>query len=550
MGQLLPVRDVGSIGVVTDIRPASLPINAFTRAKNVRFDEGRVGRSPVFRAIKESLGFNPRLVYAIPADASGGFAAVVLVSDTFSIKQYANGIVSSLQGSVATTAVNSSSITATSLADIAYINRRDRIPVYMLNGGSSFAELPNESATADTYSGEWDSTWRAQSIRAYGDFLLALNLTENGTNYPSRVRYSNLALANSIPDSWDASDTTKSAGFNDLVQMKTGIVDGLTLGTNFIIYAKDQVWLMEFVGGTFIHNFRKLYSDCGVINHNCVAEVEGTHYVFDHDDIYVHDSHTRQSICDERVKSYIFNGLNTAKTDRCFVHHNADLDEVMFCYVSGDDMAEYTHGDRCNRAAVYNYKNQTWSFTDIPNVASATVGTVSSSATYSNTSSVYNTIGGTYYTQEAGYDNHSLFVGESNATDGLTSDKLYGLDLSDSGTLSFPLDTEANKSPFLERVGIDLDELSPLAGYKVINKIHPQVDTTDANKQFTFVFGAADLIGDATKYGAPIVFDGTTDYKIDTREAGRYLSYKMTVDDNKDFNFLGFDLDVITTGRR
>ena len=539
MGQLLPVRDVGSIGVVTDIRPASLPINAFTRAKNVRFDEGRVGRSPVFRAIKESLGFNPRFTYAIPADASGGFAAIVLVSDTFDIKQYANGTVSSLQGSISTTSVNASSMTGTSLADIAYINRRDQVPVYMLNGGSSFATLPN-----------WDSSWRAESVRAYGDFLLALNLTENGTNYPSRVRYSNLALANSVPDSWDASDTTKSAGFNDLVQMKTGIVDGLTLGTNFIIYAKDQVWLMEFVGGAFIHNFRKLYSDCGVINHNCVAEVEGTHYVFDHDDIYVHDSHTRQSICDERVKSYIFNGLNTAKTDRCFVHHNPDLDEVMFCYVSGDDMAEYTHGDRCNRAAVFNYKNQTWSFTDLPNVASATVGTISSSATYANTTAVYNTIGGTYYTQEAGYDNHSLFVGESNATDGLTSDKLYGLDLSDSGSLSFPLDAEANKSPYLERVGIDLDEMSPLTGYKVISKVVPQVDTTNANKQFIFNFGAADLIGSATVYGPSITFNGSTDYKIDSREAGRYLSYKMSVPDNKDFNFLGFDVDIMTTGRR
>ena len=167
MGQLLPVRDVGSIGVVTDIRPASLPINAFTRAKNVRFDEGRVGRSPVFRAIKESLGFNPRFTYAIPADASGGFAAIVLVSDTFNIKQYANGTVSSLQGSISTTSVNASSMTGASLADIAYINRRDQVPVYMLNGGSSFATLPN-----------WDSSWRAESVRAYGDFLLAVNLTE------------------------------------------------------------------------------------------------------------------------------------------------------------------------------------------------------------------------------------------------------------------------------------------------------------------------------------------------------------------------------------
>lgn len=539
MGQILPVRDVGGVGVVTDIRPASLPINAFTRGKNVRFDESRVGRSPVFRTIQDSLGFKPRFTYAIPSDSSGGYASVVIVSDTFAIKQYTNGSITSLQGSISTTASNISPLTGTSLADIAYINRRDQVPVYMVNGGSSFATLLN-----------WDSTWRAESVRSYGDFLLALNITEGSTSFPSRVRFSNLALANSVPDSWDASDPTKSAGFNDLLQMKTGIVDGLTLGTNFIIYSKDQVWLMEFVGGTFIHNFRKIFSDCGVINQNCIAEVEGTHYVFDYDDIYVHDTHSRQSICDERVKKYIFSGLNTAKTDRCFVHHNPDLDEVLFCYVSGDDMAEYTHGDRCNRAAVFNYKNQTWSFTDLPNVASSTAGTISSATTYASTTSVYDAVGGSYYTQEAGYDNHSLFVGESNATDGLTSDKLYGLDLSDSGSLSFPMDTEANKNPFLERVGIDLDEMSPLTGYKVISKIVPQVDTTNANKQFTFSFGAADLLGDVAVYGLSVTFDGATDYKIDTRASGRYLSYKMTVEDSKDFSFLGFDADVLTTGRR
>ena len=537
--KLPQIRDVGDIGVVTDIRPASLPLNGFSRAKNVRFDDGRVSRSPVFRKIKDSLGFNPRFTYGIQGVYGGGFASIVMVSDTYQFKTYQNGSVSSAQGSLSTTSASNTPMTGTNLADIAYINRADKVPVYMLNSGTNFAVLPN-----------WDSTWRAESVRSYGDFLLALNITENGVGYPSRVRYSNLALANSVPDSWDAADTTKSAGFNDLVQMQSGIVDGATLGTNFIIYSKDQVWLMEFVGGTFIHNFRKLYSECGVINQNCILEVEGTHYVFDHDDIYIHDTHTRQSICDERVKSYIFGGLNTAKTDRCFAHHNPELDEVMFCYISGDDMAEYTNGERCNRAAVFNYKKQTWSFMDMPNVSSSTMGTVSSSVTYANSTAVYSTTGGTYFTQEAGYDLHSLFVGETNSVDGISSPKLYGLDLSDAGSLAFPLDTEANKSPFLERQGIDLDELSSLNGYKVISKILPQVDTSNPNKQFTFTFGASNLLGDATVYDTSITFDGSTDYKLDTRVAGRYLSYKMTVSDDKDFSFIGFDLDVTTTGRR
>ena len=546
MGQLLPVRDVGDIGVVTDIRPASLPINAFTKAKNVRFDEGKVGRSPVFRKIKDSLGFNPRFSYGVPANSSGNFASIILVSDTYEFKAYANSALVSKQGSLSATSASVHPFTGTSLADITYINRIDQPPVFMANGGSNFAVL---SQFGSTDSNGNAVIWRTESIRAYGDFLLALNTTEGGVNFPSRVRFSTPALANNVPSTWNENTTTASAGFNDLVQMKTGIVDGMTLGTKFIVYSKDQVWLMEFVGGTFIHNFRKLFSDCGVINQNCIAEVEGAHYVFDHDDIYIHDSNTRQSICDERVSNYIFGGLNTAKTNRCFVHHNPELDEVMFCYVSGDDMAEYTNGDRCNRAAVFNYKSQTWSFMDLPNVSSSTHGTISSSATYEN-SNTYENIGGSYYSQEAGYDVHSLFVGEDSSLDGITSDKLYGLDLSDSGSLSFDLDTEANKSPYLEREGIDLDEMSPLSGYKVITKIFPQVDTSNPDKQFVFTFGSSDLLGNATAYQGSITFDGATDYKIDTRASGRYLSYKMAVSDNKDFSFLGFDLDVLTTGRR
>ena len=137
-----------------------------------------------------------------------------------------------------------------------------------------------------------------------------------------------LVTANSIPASWDETDTTKSAGFNDLVQMQTAIVDGLQLGTNFVIYSSTEAKVMEFVGGTF--NFRKLFSDEGIINQNCVVEADGKHYVFGTHDIYMHDGTTKQSICDERVRKFIYTGLNTKNSDRCFVQHNKALDEIYF----------------------------------------------------------------------------------------------------------------------------------------------------------------------------------------------------------------------------
>ena len=145
-----------------------------------------------------------------------------------------------------------------------------------------------------------------------------MNTVEGTTTFPNRVRVSNLVTANSVPDSWNEADPTRSALANDLVEMKTAIVDGAVLGSNFIIYSSDSIFLMEFVGGQFIMNFRKLFTDAGLINQNCVVEVEGKHHCFGPADIYVHDGTTKQSICDERVKNFIYQGLNNQRIECLF----------------------------------------------------------------------------------------------------------------------------------------------------------------------------------------------------------------------------------------
>jgi len=540
MPQNLPIRGLGNAGVVTDIPPSTLPPEAFTRAKNVRFDEGTVSRAPVFRNIQDSLAIAPAFVHGITAASASSFSSVILASDTYELREYVNGSLVSRQGSLATTSTSGLRYTATTLADITYLNRADKVPGYMAQGGTQFAALPN-----------WDSTWRAASVRAYGDFLLALNTTESGTGYSTRVRWSNPALANSVPNSWDASDATKSAGFNDLVEMKTPILDGASLGTNFVIYSRDQVYLMEFTGGAFIFNFRKLFTDAGVINQNCAVEIEGRHFVFGTDDIYTHDTHSKQSIADEKVKQYIYSSLNTAKTDKCFVQANPLLEEIYFCYVSGDDMAEYTSGTECNRAAVFNYKNGTWSFMDLPNVSAATAASIPTASTYATVTNSYETNGGTYFSQEAGYDSHTLFAGKSNTPDGISSHKLYGLDLTGSSSmLSAPYDSEANKAPFVERTGIDLDEMMQISAYKVISRIYPQVYTESSNMQFQFKVGASNLQNSVPTYESQVTFDASYQHKIDSRAAGRYLAYRMDVLDTKNFDFSGFDAEITTTGRR
>jgi hypothetical protein len=535
---MLPIKDLGSVGVITDVAPYNLPLNAYSTGINVRFDEGKVSRSPIFRNIKDNIGYSPRFAYGIVP--SNNFDSTLVVSDDWYLGEYSNGTVSNRSGSI-TGSTDPRPYTGTSLANVTYINRPDHVPVYRGPAGTNFADLPN-----------WNSAWRCNSLRSFGDFLLGLNMSEGATSFPVRGRWSNITTANNVPDSWSEFDTTKSSGFNDLVQIKTEILDGAPLGSNFIIYSNDQVWLMEFVGGTFIFNFRQLFVDAGIMSQNCVVQIEGKHFCFGPFDIYVHDGTSKQSICDERTKDFIFGSLNNQAADVCFVHHNPTLNEVMFCYQSGDQYVAFPNADRCNRAAVYNYRNDTWSFMDLPNVSAGAVANVDSVATYATSTTTYALTGGTYYQQSDSFDKHSLMVGETLTADGLTSDKLYGLDLSDEGKIAFQLDTEATKPVLLERTGIDLDEAGLGANqYVVCTRIYPQADTVNtADTTLTFQFGASDIPKSTPAYSSSQVFDMATDHKIDSRAAGRYLSYKVSFTDNKDFELSKFDLEVTATGRR
>ena len=133
---------------------------------------------------------------------------------------------------------------------------------------------------------------------------------------------------------------------------------------------------------------------------------------------------------------------------------------------------------------------------DLPNVSSGTVANVNTINTYaSSTGLTYALSGGTYYQQQDSFNRHSLMVGETLTADGITSDKLYGIDLSDSGQIAFQLDTEATKPVYLERTGLDLDESGLTASqYVVCTRLYPQADTTNTNDTtLNFEFGASDI---------------------------------------------------------
>lgn len=535
---ILPIRNLGQIGVITDIDSYDLPINGVSRANNVRFDDNKIKRASVFRCVLTTTSATP--VFTFSFEIPNGYDKIGIADRNGNVWFYQSGTEEDVTLSTWSAANSELPFTYTFLQGVGYLNRADRVPWFYKDGSTDFADLTN-----------WTSTWRCRSLRAFKDYLLALNVTKGTTDYPTMVKWSDIAQYNAVPGSWDATLTTNSAGENTISEMKTPILDGLPLRDVFIVYSSDQVWMIEETGDALVFRFRKLFDNAGIINTNCVVEVDGRHFVFGFDDIYVHDGNSTESLLDGRNWHYVYKNMNKSETDKFWVQHDPFNSEIVFAYVSGDAEASFTSTSYCNRAAVFNYKNNTWSFVDLPNSGRPTVANFANVSTWSSVGSTWETVGGSWYDQDEAGDDVLFVPSVASTPNGLTVSRLYGWEKANEGVLPFAICTEATKPAFVERVSIDLDDAGEeLRAYKVIKSLYPQVSLKAPDQTVDFKFDGVDYSGQSVVWSTQVTYRPDTGYKVDTREAGRYLAWRMDTNDYNDFEISGFDADVVSTGRR
>lgn len=541
----IPVRNIGRLGIIADASPYDLPIDAWSDGNNVRFAEGTVRKAPVFRKVDASIiPTDPRFLQ--PFYGTDGNDNLFYTDANGNIYRWLGGTETNVTIGGFVGATSNNPFTGCVLAGVVYINRSTHVP---------YKYVPGLDATFGTLTG-WNSTWRCRVLRKFGDYIIALNMTEGSSEYPSRFRWSNTnQVYQGVPDSWDENDTTKNAGFNVLAEADSQILDGLPLRNAFIIYTENQCWLVEKTGGREIFKNRKLYGDdmTGIINANCVVEVNGEHYVFGREDIYVHDGIQKRSIAIGRVKSRIFTTANFSQAHKFFVTHDPRRNEVIFCYVSGESGIKWPEVSRCNRSWAYNYVYDTWAPRDLPNVSSAAFAKVNQVATWATVTGTWETAGGTWAGQSDGKDRHLTFVSSQDTVSGLSTSKLLAIDgATRDSLLNVELDTECTVDSWVKRVGIDLDELqAPIGMYKTVNRLFPQVEVFDSST-ISFELGGSLFSQDAVVYDAEQRFNPVIDDCVDGGDnaGGRYLSMIVSLYGPHDFILSGYDVDIRNKGRR
>ncbi len=349
------IDTLGLGGVNRDEKPHTLDLALWSDLVNVRCLDGCIqsigGREQVFG----TLTVAPYFIIPI----STGAATLWVWAGLTDVSVYDSAEVEITRTSGDYAATGAKDWNGTILGGILVLNNGIDLPQYWATPttGTKLADLPN-----------WNSAWRAKVIRAFKQFLVAINITKSGTNSPHMVKWSHLADPGAVPASWDETDATVDAGESELPDVESGTLqDALALRGELLLYKEGSIWRMRFIGGQNIFGFDEYLTTAGVLTHRCVGLL-GTgnrHFVVAQDDIFVHDGSSEpESILSKRMRRYLFNVIDPSNYAESFVFANPRFQEMWFCYpssgVSSPDMA-----------LIYNYKTGAVTEAEVDFVAAA-----------------------------------------------------------------------------------------------------------------------------------------------------------------------------------
>lgn len=578
---IMRLRNVGKTGVTTDIPPYDLTPSDWSWANNVRFEANRVqkiggAKAALLRDMPQEIPLGvvqqpitESLVYGTwdPATNKGSIYRAEGVSHKNISKLVSEGGTEQVRYDVEP----GEPWEYTTLSNTVIFNTNKSDPQGIAPNEKNFHDLPGWGQPKKAGGAKID--WKTNRIRAYKTYLLCMGITEAGVNYPQRVRWSNTAYVGTLPPDWIEDDETKDGGFNDLTDSQSHIIDGRPLRDSFVIYTNRDTFIMDYVGGTMVFNFRKIFSDSGILAANCCVEFEGQHFVISEEDIFVHNGSTRQSVATGRVKDYLMKQISTTNFNATRVYSYPTRKEIWITYVSENAPAAIAGSapeDKyaCDKAAIWSWEYNTWTFADLPNIYDIALGV--SPETDSRTWEHYDPTGAVdhRWSDEAisediwnqyaqTFTKHQMF-GASMDRCFYMLDTGYYQDYYDytkiGGPGWNPLDpaktTVTSRPVYCEvrRDALDFDEQEPDISYhKWWRTIYPQMGGKGTVR---FYIGGSNSPNGSPVWDSWQDFDIQEDYKVDCFSNYRYPAVRIVDSSEGDWNMIGYDVDYFREGNR
>ena len=606
---LVPIENVGQVGIIQDTPPYNLPPNAWSGGNNVRLLDNGVKKAAGYQEVMATCPFAPYYIHPYLTVAGTYYWLAYGATDiavwngsswTDVVRQTTlqlNGAVSASASSItvdtgaALTALPTSGtlevgtdITSDASTNkyetLTYTARDTSTGIITLSGTASYAHADNAVVTptgstttsdndygANTTSKRWTATnlnglivatnghdtpqmwplsggipsvgtpfmelrnWpsgnKCKSIRAFRTFLVGLNWTRTNEE-PRLVKWSTEASQGSPPSTFDEADATLDAGEYELSDTPGDIIDGLPLGDTFIIYKDDSIYIMNYVGTPYIFSFKLLSPTIGLLSKEAVAEFEGGHFFMGNSDLYVCNGQTVTPMLSNKLRRTVFDEMNGDYYLKCFVAADYVRNEMLACYPTGSSAVP-------NKALIWNWKDNTFSFRDIPDLSHINSGIVeiTAGATWDAASLTWNANSDPW--GATNYDN----VVKNLVFADVTNTKIFR-------------DNKGNKKDtvtmdaYIERTGYDLGDPQSV---KFVSAVYPQLEVSGNNTVDVWVGRQMSTEGGVTWEG-PTAFNPSTQSKVSCRISGKYFGIKVKSDTDVDWKLHGLTFEVQQRGLR
>jgi len=564
---VLNVREIGQIGVVSDIAPWDLPPSALTDGMNFRATSGKIQTTGGLKNAQYAWFPDRNGEIAPPSsqdqlghlsqqtDLEGNSSWVVYGEK--SVRQWDGSQVRSLLDNVGD--ADDASMTDTvekvfdpPLRDPArwssckvgaqtFMNHPDSFPM-------SWLDLNN----ADNFVCEWlpwspeKGTWEEAgcstfAIRSHKNFLWALGMVEGGETYPDRVRWSHPMESNGYPYTWEPPNDVDASSIAGYVDLGRGgaVVGAESLRDSFVIYSAEAISVMDFTGDALGWRRRVISSSAGLISKEAVVEVNGIHYFMSRDDILMFDGNQVTSLLHNKLRTRLAQTLNTDSASSCWAAHNKNFNEVWFAIPeSGDDYP--------STAFVYNYRDGTWAIRDLERqIRFGEFGDATTSfdyRTWENLSSDSSGSGAVGKPELISWDSGraSWHISGSQPFDGV----MYGVEDASVHNID-PQVPDTSPSSFISRTDL------PIGGHEAnttITRVYPLIEGTS---EVEVRFGSQQHAGGPVRWaGNWMRFKPGVDRKLDIRTTGELHAYEIRTVDDGFFNLTGMDVEFSLAGGR
>lgn len=528
---LVPVRNiVKGGGVNKDQTPNILPLNAFNEVQNGRFSRARIERFGGTQVYAEAPTV-PELV-----GARALFDVIIQGAEGLCLLTATN-VYTTINGTTwqdvtpASGYADSSSWNLTQYGDWIIITSLQTVPFVLAPGGLNFIQFA-----------QWPSTYRAQKIVPYKNFLIALGILINGTDQSGLVKWSGVVNPSSLDQvGWDPADPTNLSGENTLPDKDGNIRDGGVLRDSMVIYSDASVWRMDLsntavAGVSAVFNFRKVFSDDGILRNRAFVEVNGLHYVVGVFDIYRHNLTSKQSISDNRTTEFFYGRVGTK--DLVFMSHYQRPQEIIISYA-------FKEFDEAGEALVYNYFYDTftrWNFTDDGGLYTHFTQGPDFGLNIPTWEDLQNQ--GVKWSDLNNTSWDSLFPQNRDRVPySLGKDKIYRMDVGGAASSVTPSEL------LIERLDLTFAEVFETA--MTIKYISTLIPLIVGEGTLRIQFGGRNALSESIRWQPERDYVIGQDYKFDLRLSARFISFRIRQDPSEGTMALdGYDMGVKSVSKR